>query len=35
LLEGAAGVFGGASKGEPAEAVVDVKTLYAKIGQLT
>ncbi len=35
LLEGAAGVFGGESKGEPAEAAVDVKTLHAKIGQLT
>ena len=35
LLEGAAGVFGGESKGEPAEAAVDVKTLHAKIGKLT
>jgi transposase len=35
LLEGAAGVFGGDGKTEPAEAVVDVKTLHAKIGQLT
>ena len=35
LLEGAAGVFGGESKGEPAEAAVDVQTLHAKIGQLT
>ena len=35
LLEGAAGVFGGESKGEPAKAAVDVKTLHAKIGQLT
>ena len=35
LLEGAAGVFGGESKCEPAEAAVDVKTLHAKIGQLT
>lgn len=31
LLEGAAGVFGG----ESAEAAVDVKTLHAKIGELT
>jgi len=35
LLEGAAGVFGGDAKAEPAEAAVDVKTLHAKIGQLT
>jgi transposase len=35
LLEGAAGVFGGDAKTEPAEAAVDVKTLHAKIGQLT
>jgi len=35
LLEGAAGVFGGDTKTEPAEAAVDVKTLHAKIGQLT
>jgi len=35
LLEGAAGVFGGEVKGEPAEAAVDLKTLHAKIGQLT
>ena len=34
LLEGAAGVFGEA-KASPAEAAVDVKTLHAKIGQLT
>ena len=34
LLEGAAGVFGGESKGEPAEAAIDGKTLHAKIGQL-
>ena len=35
LLEGAAGVFG--SGGSPAEAAraVDVKTLHAKIGELT
>jgi len=35
LLEGAAGVFGGEAKAGPAEAAVDVKTLHAKIGQLT
>jgi transposase len=35
LLEGAAGVFGGDTKAEPAEAAVDVKTLHAKIWQLT
>jgi transposase len=35
LLEGAAGVFGGESKGEPTEPAVDLKTLHAKIGQLT
>jgi transposase len=35
LLEGAAGVFGGDAKAEPAAATVDVKTLHAKIGQLT
>jgi len=35
LLEGAAGVFGGDAKAEPADAAVDVKTLHAKIGQLT
>ena len=34
LLEGAAGVFGGDAKAEPAEAAIDVKTLHAKIGQL-
>jgi len=34
LLEGAAGVFGGDARGEPAEVAVDVKTLHAKIGQL-
>ena len=31
LLKGAAGVFGGDAKAEPAEAGVDVKTLDAKI----
>jgi transposase len=34
LLEGAAGVFGEAKSGPVLEAV-DVKTLHAKIGQLT
>jgi transposase len=34
LVEGAAGGFGGEAKGGPAEAVVDLKNLHAKIGQL-
>ena len=34
LLEGASGVFGTAAAPEPAPAV-DVKTLHAKIGELT
>jgi transposase len=34
LLEGAAGVFGEVTSG-PATEVVDVKTLHAKIGELT
>ena len=34
LLEGAAGVFGEA-KATPAQELVDVKTLHAKIGALT
>ena len=34
LLEGATGVFGDAVKAEP-EPVIDVKTLHAKIGELT
>ncbi len=34
LLEGASGVFGAATAPEPAPAV-DVKTLHAKIGELT
>jgi transposase len=34
LLEGASGVFGADAKAEPAMAV-DVKTLHAKIGELT
>ncbi len=35
LLEGAAGVFGGEAKAEAATATVDLKTLHAKIGELT
>jgi transposase-like protein len=35
LLEGAAGVFGAESAAESAEPTVDVKTLHAKIGELT
>jgi transposase len=35
LLEGAVGVFGGEAKAESATAAVDVKTLHAKIGELT
>jgi len=35
LLEGAASVFGGESKPEAAEPEIDVKTLHAKIGELT
>jgi len=35
LLEGAADVFGGEARSEPAVPTVDVKTLHAKIGQLT
>ena len=34
LLEGATGVFGDAPKVEP-EPTIDVKTLHAKIGELT
>jgi len=34
LLEGATGVFGEAPKTEP-EPTIDVKTLHAKIGELT
>ena len=34
LLEGAAGVFGDTPKADP-EPVIDVKTLHAKIGELT
>jgi transposase len=35
LLEGAADVFGGEAKAGSATAAVDLKTLHAKIGQLT
>ena len=34
LLEGATGVFGEAPKADP-EPTIDVKTLHAKIGELT
>ena len=35
LLDGAASVFGPAVPAEPATPAVDVKTLHAKIGELT
>ena len=35
LLEGAADVFGGEARAEPSPPTVDVKTLHAKIDQLT
>ena len=35
LLEGASDVFGAGSGGAPATATVDVKSLHAKIGELT
>ena len=35
LLEGAAGVFGSEPKPDAATPVIDVKTLHAKIGELT
>ena len=35
LLEGAAGVFGSDVRTGPAEPMIDVKTLHAKIGELT
>ena len=35
LLDGAAGVFGAEAKVEPAPPPIDVKTLHAKIGELT
>jgi transposase len=35
LLEGAAGVFGSEMRSEAAEPAIDMKTLHAKIGELT
>src|SRR3954449_5111813 len=35
LLEGDAGVFGSELRSEPATPAIDVKTLHAKIGELT
>ncbi|ODT72216.1 MAG: transposase [Pelagibacterium sp. SCN 63-23] len=35
LLEGAADVFGGEARPAPTTPAVDIKTLHAKIGQLT
>ena len=35
LLEGAVGVFGGEAKTETAASAIDLKTLHAKIGELT
>ncbi|AOG12822.1 insertion sequence transposase protein, IS3 family (plasmid) [Agrobacterium sp. RAC06] len=35
LLEGATGVFGDETKAEPTGPTLDVKTLHAKIGELT
>lgn len=35
LLDGAAGVFGAGARSEAAVPTVDVKTLHAKIGELT
>jgi len=35
LLEGAVGVFGGDAKAEASTAAVDLKSLHAKIGELT
>ena len=35
LLEGAAGVFGAEAHPEPAAPAVDLKSLHAKIGELT
>ena len=35
FLEGAVGVFRGEAKAEAATSTVDLKTLHAKIGQLT
>ena len=35
LIEGATGLFGGGSTASAPEAAVDLKTLHAKIGELT
>ena len=35
LLEGAAGVFGSEGAAEAADPAIDIKTLHAKIGELT
>ena len=35
LLEGATGMFGSGSPAQPASASADLKTLHAKIGELT
>ena len=35
LLEGAAGIFGAEARSDPATPAVDLKTLHAKIGELT
>ena len=35
LLAGAAGVFGSETRSEVAEPAIDIKTLHAKIGELT
>ncbi len=35
LLDGAAGVFGGETKADAGPSPIDVKTLHAKIGELT
>lgn len=35
LLDGATGIFGDDAQAEPAAPTVDVKTLHAKIGELT
>jgi transposase len=35
LLEGAAGIFGAEARSDPTAPAVDLKTLHAKIGELT
>ena len=35
LLEGAVGIFGAEARPDPAAPAVDLKTLHAKIGELT